>query len=169
MRNAYHQRPAKEKSWVLYLLAAIAAIVLCAPDTSAEESDEDFLLGGYDYSWLTDQEYQRLRALRDGEVEESETVLANAWDNVESVRERMTSANAGLDLAWRQYLAAITIGDREQLLRAWQMIGRALSTLQDVRDQEDAALSAVDDARESLTYKRFWQAQLENDWHEREA
>ena len=166
---AYHLRLTKEKSWVLYLLAVIAAIVLCAPDASAQNSNEDFLLGGYDYSWLTDPEYRRLSAVRGQAVGEAETVLADARDNVESVRERMTSANAGLADAWQQYLAAIPSGDREQLLGAWKMIGRALSTLQDVRDQEEAALSTADDARVELTYKWFWQARLENDWHEREA
>ncbi len=135
----------------------------------AESTEIEFRAPAYDYSWLTAERYRAGLASRTSQIEEAEKAVRAAERELATARTQLDAAKDEVSGAWRQYLVARGSGDLDALVAAWQAVGGAINAYGETRDWVRNKLSALEGERETLTYERFWKAQLENDWRDAQA
>ncbi len=151
-------------------LTCIAIAIAGVSSTAAAEPSEDFYrAAAYDYSLLTSDRYEGDLTTRTADIGAADATMQLAKGELDGARTELNVAVSSVSTAWNGYLAAIASGSDDALREAWSAVGPALHDYRLARDLEKAKASALTDARGGLTFKRFWKAQLENNWREAQA
>ena len=151
----------------LILFAGALAVVPAA--ASADPDDDIYRAGVYDYTWLTGDRYESRLTARTADVAAADARVRSAEMELDAARIELNIAKSTVSSAWSEYFEATSSGDDDVLREAWRAVGSALHEYRIARNFEAEKASALTEAHTDHTYKRFWKAQLENDWREAQA
>ena len=151
-------------------LTALAIALAGASSTAGADPTEDiYRAPPYDYSWLTSDRYEGDLTVRTADIVAADAIVQSVERELDDARANLSAALSTVSTAWTGYLAATASSDDDTLREAWRAVGPALHDYKLARDLEKTKASALTDARRGLTFKRFWKAQLENNWKEAQA